>query len=277
MATGQKTRQQLPREATMKYKFLIVSLMSTLSVPYGGAMEGEKESKTPITNSPPVTEHEAIMQEQITVILSHLSRQIGGDESIDPSERLQALTKALDHQAESLEEAINNTTINLSGILGVDSLEKIIYLAQEKSKDEATNRGLKKLINAMRQEQTEKNELFNEVLQQRLSLASQASIPEERQPYYPTLSSSSIPSSISPSHSASNSARFSSYQQGLLTRKDQIGSEAWKLLGGENANLAAALFNSIQQNSGTVEILSLEKNSFTLRLNGKEQDQLYRF
>lgn len=273
MATGQKTRQQLPREATMKYKFLIVSLMSTLSVPYGGAMDQLFE--LPFTNSRSIaTANE--MQNQAAIAFSRIDHQVGGKGSVEATQRLHILTTALDSQAASLNDAVNNLTVTLAEIPGIDLRAKIANLTQAAEKEKMTKQDLMQALSRLQNEQAETN-VHLKILEQHFIHIPQPSAVHGAQPYYPTLSSSSIPSSISPSHSTSNSARFSSYQQGLLTRKDQIGSEAWKLLGGENANLADALFNSIQQNSGTVEILSLENDSFYLSVDGKRQGKLYKF
>ena len=242
-----------------KYNVLFVSLLSTLATPYGGAAAMDTEHQTPITNSHPGTKHEATRQEQADTALSLLNDLVGGDKSVNIIERLQALTETLDWRATSLEEAVNNISTLLSGISGMDLIEKITHLTQEKGKDEATNRGLKRLIDAMKQEQAETNVLLDQVIEQHLPTIPQPSTLHEPQP--PTHSSSSL----------------SSYQEGLLARKSQIGEQTWNLLGGENVKLAAALSGSIQQNPGKVDILSLETNSFTLRVNGKEQYHPYRF
>jgi hypothetical protein len=257
----------------MKYKVLFVSLLSTLVMPYGGATAMDWKFELPFTSSHLIsTANET--QDQAAITFSRIDHQVGGNGAIDITQRLQTFTKALGNQAVSLEDAINHLILILAEVPGIDLKTKIANLTQAREKEKMTKRDLMQILSIMQSEQAETNALLK-VLEQKLSPIPQPSIPHETQ--RPTLFSSNLPSVTSPSHSTGTLTGLSSYQQGLFSRKGQIGNEAWKLLGGDNTNLAAALSNSIQQNLGTVEILTLEKNSFNLSINGKGQDQLYKF
>jgi len=240
-----------------KYNVLFVSLLSTLAAPYGGAAEGGWKFQMPFTNSRLIaTANET--QDQVAITFSRIDQQVGGNGAVDITQRLQTFTQTLGNQATSLEDAINNLAIILAEVPGIDLKTKIANLAQAREKEKMTKRDLMQILSTMQSEQAETN-AFLKVLEQRLPTIPQPSALHEPQP--PTHSSSSL----------------SSYQEGLLARKSQIGDQAWNLLGGENGKLAAALSGSIQQNPGKVDILSLETNSFTLRVNGKEQYHPYKF
>jgi hypothetical protein len=220
----------------MKYKILIVSLLSTLAAPYGTTAAMDRLFE-PFTNSRLIAKANDT-QDKAAITLSRIDHQVGGSGNVDVAQRLQNSTNTLDNRASSLDNAVNNLFSILAEVSGDDLKTKIANLIQASEKEKMITRELREKLNGLESE-------------------SQPSSNPTTQPYpLPTPSS---------------------HQQGLLSRKDQIGKEAWNLLGGENASLAAALSNSIQQNSGTVEILSLESNSFTLRVNGKEQYHPYKF
>ena len=272
----------------MKYKVLIISLLLILAVPYGATAcgrEGRDNNPHRTPTEKEIAEHDEaarrIAEEEIATIpniirLVFLNLQAGGIKTVDFGQQFQTLYEGLNIQVTSLESSMNNLTTMLEEISGTGLEEKIANLVQIAEKEKTTKQDLMQTLNRLQNEQAETNALLK-ILGQRLDSSPLSSVPHETQPSYPALSSNSLAPLTPPNHSTSASTGLSSYQKGLLTRKDQIGNEAWKLLEGENTSLAAALFNSIQQNLGTVEILSLENNSFTLRLNGKEQDQLYRF
>jgi hypothetical protein len=250
----------------MKYKILIVSLLSTLAMAFGEATacDRERPNGNPhrMATEKEIAEHEEETRriaEQDTptvqniIELMFINIQVGGVETVDLAQQFQTLTEGFTIQATSLKNSVNNLTTMLAEISGEDLKEKIINLVQIAEKEKKDRQDLMQTLNGLQNEQAETNRLLK-ALGQHQDPSPLSSTSHEIQP----LSSPPTPSS----HSPRTSIELSSYQQGLLTRKDQIGEEAWKLLGGENASLAAALFNSIQQNSGTVEILSLENNSF---------------
>lgn len=288
----------------MKHKILLALLLSILAVPYGGAMEWV-EALLPNRH---LIRDANEMQAQVGITLSHLDQQIGGSGAIDASERLHILTEALGKEATSLEDAVNTLTIILADIPGIDLAAKIIHLTQAREKERIAQQDLVQVMNAMQNAQAETIAQL-QVLEQRLQAKEEErveqdlvqvinivqaepeikvlppQVPEQRvppvsQPPLPLKvpnSSSLPPRNLQPVAPVKASPKLSPYQQGLLARRHQIGDVAWEHLRGANPKLAAALSNSIQQNPGTVEILTLERNSFSLFVDGRKQRKLYKY
>lgn len=215
--------------------------------------------------------------------LTFLEQLIGREDSIPLEERLENLFTQMGIQGISLDTAIAGLTADLEDVKGDNLSEKIKNLREDKDKDAVTKRALERVILAQKMEQQETKSLLKDILQQRFqadplpesaqkgagkeeAAAKETSATQPTQGPLPTLLSSSLTPPLSP------------YQEQLRSRRHQIGEKAWQLLGGENPSLAAALLGSIQQNLGkTIEILYLGKNSFTLRVNKKEQYKPYKF
>lgn len=267
----------------MKYKVLLISLLSTLAIPYGITSEGDRCGREAGKGNPQreateeeIAKHEAALYatESDEAKAERIKRCRA---EMENKPEIKALTKTIDSQATSLSEAVSNLTTLLTDVPGDNLSAQVIHLVQEREKEKITKRALERELQARRLEQAETNALLDDVLKQ--PVVHQLSLSPETHP----LSDSIPPSGIQPpvaspvltTEGPTNS--LSTYQQELLSRKNQIGEEAWKLLGGGNKSLAAALLNSIQQNPGAIEILSLEDNSFTLRIDGDEQDQIYPF
>lgn len=280
----------------MKYKVLLISLLSTLAIPYGITSEGDRCGRDAGKGNPQreATEEEiAKYQEeaqriaeeesaccQDVIELVKFNLRVGGMETVDLDRKFQTLTEAANIQATTLENSLDNLTTTLADIPGTDLFTKVTHLTQEINKDKATNEALRREIDARKREQAETNALLHDVIQQHHSSVRQLFLPPEAQPLSDPMPPSDIqPPVISPvltTEGPTNS--LSAYQQELLSRKNQIGDEAWKLLGGENKSLAAALLSSIQQNPGTmIEILFLGKQNFTLCINGEDQYYPYDF
>lgn len=244
-------------------------------------------------------------QAQVGITLSHLDQQIGGSGATDASQRLHILTEALGKEATSLEDAVNTLTIILADIPGIDLAAKIIHLIQAKEKERRAQQDLVQVIDeqaetivylqdlvhhlqAREEERMVKQDLVQvegvvQVEQPEIKALPQVlenRVPPVSQPPLPLIMpnpSSLPPHNVQPVAPVKASPQLSPYQQGLLARRHQIGDVAWEHLRGANPKLAAALSNSIQQNPGTVEILTLERNNFTLRVGGKAQYFPYKF
>ena len=214
-------------------------------------------------------------------IQDFLNHQIGGDLSIPIDQRLQALFAQLGLQNRSLGTAVAQLTVALEDIEGDNLSEKINRLLEDKNQEAITKRALQRLIAAQAQEQQEARHLIDDILQQQSILlpepAKQEAPKAEEILKKPTADKAPMGTPLPTVVSIRVPLPLSSYQQDLLSRRHQIGDVAWKWLSGENPKLAAALAGSIQQNLGTVEILSLERSSFNLFVDGKRQRKLYRF
>lgn len=264
----------------MKYKILLVSLLSTLAIPYGTATAMDWKLRIPFANPHQIkVANEA--QDQAAITLSRLDHQIGGNGAIDATQRLQTLTGLIDEKALSLEAAVNTLTEFLSEIPGDDLNAQINYVLQEMNKYKITNQALRQEIDAREHEQAEVNMLLNDVLQQPLEVDEREHEQAEmnillddvlQQPLLP------VQQPMPPEMQPLPYPMLSPYQQELLPRRHQIGDEAWKLLGGENPSLAAALAKRINENSEkTLEVSYVGKKNFKLCINGKHQSQPYTF
>ncbi len=273
----------------MKYKVLLISLLSTLAIPYGTAAERdcgreagkgnpqreatEEEIAKHEAETQRINEQEAARSQQL-ITLVNCNLKVGGPKTVDLDQKFQTITEGIEIQKVSLENQLDNLNKIVADVSGDDLFEKAVNLIQESKKEKETEQALRREIEALKREQAETNALLDHVLKQSTSLVSEQFQHLELQPpSHPIPPSDAQP----PVSSPVVTTHLSSYQQELLSRRNQIGDEAWKLLEGENPSLATALLNSIQQNQGMVEILSLEKNSFTLRVNGKEQYFPYKF